>query len=127
MLHNKLRLLLSLLITLLLISCATQGRLEYITAAGEHKTACETEYTWQPSVDKYAVQYILSYCARKAKQEGHQVVDASLLEIDTNIPLPPNGQFWTVEYAQQLHRLNKLSDKQYGYIIGYTDLGLNKS
>jgi hypothetical protein len=127
MLYNQLRLLFSLPITLFLISCATQGRLDYITAEGEHKTACETEYTWQPSVDKYAVQYILSYCARKAVQEGHQVVDASLLKIDTNITPPPNGQFWTVEYAKQLHRSNKLTDKEYGYIIGYIDLGLNKS
>jgi hypothetical protein len=111
---------------LVLVSCATQGKLEYITSDGEHKTACETEYTWAPSVDKYAVEYILSYCAQKAVKKGHKVIDESLLKIDLSIPLTPNGNPWTFDYAKELHKNNKLSDKEYGYIIAYIDLGLNK-
>ena len=80
---------------LVLASCTTQGKLEYISLDGEHKTACETEYTWEPSVDKYALEYILSYCAKKAVKKGHRVVDESLLKIDLSIPLSPNGNSWT--------------------------------
>lgn len=121
------RFLFSLSLILVLSACVTQGKLEYITSDGEHKTACETEYTWQPSVDKYAVEYILSYCAKKAVEKGHKVVDESLLTMDLSIPLPPNGQSWTFEYAKELHEDKKLSDKEYGYIIAYVDLGLNKN
>lgn len=109
-----------------LTSCATQGKLEYITSDGEHKTACETEYTWEPSVDKYAVEYILSHCAKKAVEKGHKVVNESLLKIDLSIPLSPNGNSWTLDYAKELHSKERLSDKEYGYIIAYIDLGLNK-
>jgi|TARA_B110000211_G_scaffold62797_1_gene71702 hypothetical protein len=111
---------------LVLASCTTQGKLEYISLDGEHKTACETEYTWEPSVDKYALEYILSYCAKKAVKKGHRVVDESLLKIDLSIPLSPNGNSWTFDYAKKLHKNNRLSDKEYGYIIAYIDLGLNK-
>ena len=122
----KLRLFISLLLVLVLASCATQGKLEYITANGEYKTACETEYTWQPSVDRYAVEYILSCCAKKAVEKGYKVVDESLLRIDLSIPISPNGLPWTFEYAKALHRNNKLTDKEYGYIIAFIDLGLNE-
>ncbi|WOH36412.1 hypothetical protein RI844_13650 [Thalassotalea fonticola] len=120
------RLFFSFFVMMLLVSCATKGELEYITSNGEHKTACETEYTWEPSVDKYAVEYILSYCARKAVKKGHKVVDESLLNIDLSISLSPNGNSWTFDYAKELHSNKKLSDKEYGYIIAYIDLGLNK-
>lgn len=122
----KLRLFFSLSITLVIASCATHGKLKYITSDGEYKTACETEYTWQPSVDKYAVEYILSYCAQKAVKEGHKVIDESLLKIDLSIPSPPNGNSWAFAYAKKLHKNNELSDKEYGYIIAHIDLGLNK-
>ncbi|MCW8832219.1 MAG: hypothetical protein OQK09_09630 [Colwellia sp.] len=114
-----------ILIILFLTACATQGQLEYITAEGERKTACETEYTWAPSVDKYAVEYILSYCAKKAVKQGHKVIDETLLEIDLSLPTQPNSEPWTFEYAQELHSLNQLSDKEYGYIIAYLDLNAN--
>jgi hypothetical protein len=109
-----------------LASCVTQGKLEYITVNGEYKTACETEYTWEPSVDKYAVEYILSYCAKKAVKNGHKVIDEALLTIDLTIPLAPNGNSWTFDYAKELHNKEMLTDKEYGYIIAYIDLALNK-
>lgn len=120
------RLLIIFTLISVLTACATQGKLEYITKNGEHKTACETEYTWQPSVDVYAVEYILSYCARKAAEKGHTIVDQALLNMDLTLPAAPSGKPWTFEYAKQLHKQNKLSDKEYGYIIAYVDLGLNK-
>ena len=122
----KLRLLFLLSLVFILASCATQGKLEYVTAVGEHRIACETEYTWEPSVDKYAIEYILSYCAQKAVQEGHKVIDESLLKLDLTIPLSPSGSSWTFDYAKELHKKNKLTDKEYGYIIAYIDLDLNK-
>tara|TARA_Y100000588_G_scaffold84217_1_gene88802 strand:- start:20397 stop:20630 length:234 start_codon:yes stop_codon:yes gene_type:complete len=65
----------------LLIGCTT-GRLEYVTPEGETKYGCETEYTWQPSVDKYAVK--------------------------------------------SMYKKGQLTDKQYGYLIAYMDLGHDK-
>lgn len=35
------------------------------------------------------------------------------------------GNEWTFEYATKLHNDQKLTDKEYGYIIAYIDLGLN--
>jgi len=122
-----LRLYIILPILLVIASCATRGKLHYVTLSGEHKTACATEYTWLPSVDKYAVEYVLSYCAKKAVKQGHKVLDESLLKNDLSIPQPPNGQFWTAESAEQLHKKQKLTDKEYGYIIAYLDLGLSKT
>ena len=63
--------------------------MEYLTAEGEKKTACETEYTWKPSVDKYAVEYVLSYCAKKAVEKGYTVLDKRLLTLIRTIPQPP--------------------------------------
>jgi hypothetical protein len=120
-----LRLLISLLIGVSLSAC-TQGRLEYVTSSGEHKIACETEYTWAPTVDKYAVEYILTYCAKKAVAQGHTVINESLLTLNTNITLPPKGKKWTYELAESLHTSNQLTDKEFGYIIAYLDLGLDK-
>jgi len=113
-----------LTLVLLILSACTQGRLQYMTKEGNLRTACETEYTWQPSVDKYAVEYILSYCAKKATEKGHDVLDKSLLTLDTSIPKPPEGKDWSHALAKELHQLGTISDKEYGYIIAYIDLGL---
>jgi hypothetical protein len=121
-----LRLPFSLLLLTFLAACATRGKLDYVTSSGEHKTACETEYTWQPTVDKFAVEYVLSYCAKKAVKEGYRVVDKSLLKKELTIPISPNGKPWTFAYARRLHKHDKLSDKEYGYIIAFIDLGLTK-
>lgn len=114
-----------LILVLLALAGCTQGHLQYVNQQGKLKTACEIEYTWEPSVDKYAVEYILSYCAKKAKEKGYDVIDKSLLTLDTSIPKPPIGKAWSHELAKQLHRMNKISDKEYGYIIAYLDLGID--
>jgi hypothetical protein len=111
---------------LLLVGCTT-GRLEYLTPEGETKHACEVEYTWEPSVDKYAVEYILSYCAKQAAKKGNTIVQKELLGLDLSVPEPPKGQRWSFDLAKSLHKKGQLTDKQYGYIIAYMDMGHDKS
>ena len=125
--ENKVKRVQVTLICLLISACTTQGKLAYIDAQGNQKYACETEYSWAPAVDKYAVEYILSHCAKKAEAKGYQVVDSSLLALNLQIPNSPNNQPWTFEYATELHDQEKLSDKEYGYIIAYIDLGLSQN
>lgn len=116
---NKLTL--NLLLILFLSSCTT-GRLEYLTSQGERKFACETEYTWKPSVDKYAVEYILGYCAKQAKKQGNTIVNKRLLSLDLSIPKPPQGMEWNHQLAKERHGKGLLTDKEYGYLIAYLDL-----
>lgn len=110
-------------ISCLLVSSCTTGRLEYITPDGEKKFACETEYTWEPSVDKYAVEYILSFCAKQAVEQGNTVKRSELLDLDLSVVSPPAGQKWTHELAKKEHDKGNISDKEYGYLIAYLDLG----
>ncbi len=114
-----------LLITISSLVACTTGRLEYLTPQGETKFACETEYSWAPSVDKFAVEYILSYCARKAVKQGNTVIDKRLLELDLTVPNPPKGKSWSFELATNYYEGGKLTKKEYGYLIAYLDLGLN--
>ncbi len=110
----------------ILVSACTSGRLEYFTDEGERKVACETEYTWQPSVDKYAVEYVLAHCAQEAVSRGYTVEDTGLLEKDLSVPAPPEGRAWSHELAKQHHSKGLLTDKEYGYLIAYLDLGLDR-
>lgn len=112
---------------LLLTGCTTYGQLDYVTADGERKVACKTEYFGAPSVDKYAVEYILSHCAKQAVAKGHSVIDESLLTLQPIIPVSPDGRTWTFEYATKLYNQGKLSDKEYGYIVAHIDMGLASS
>ena len=112
---------------LFLYGCTTYGQLDYVTVEGERKVACKTEYFGAPSVDKYAIEYILSHCARQAVAKGHSVIDESLLTLQPTIPASPNGRTWTFEYATKLYDQGKLSDKEYGYIVAYIDLAAASS
>lgn len=121
--YLKLIKLFTLCFVVLYLPACTSGYLEYVTPEGETKVACRTEYTWQPSVDKYAVEYILSYCAKRAVEEGNSVVDRRLLGLDLTLPKPPEGKAWSYELAKQLHRRGALVNKEYGYLIAALDLG----
>ncbi len=113
----------ALVVTLLTQSaCSTHGELLYLTPAGEQKTACATEYSGAPAVDRYAVEYVLASCAREAAARGYQVVDPTLLQLDLAVAAPPAGQRWSFELATLQHRRGLLSDKEYGYLIGWLDL-----
>lgn len=118
---------LNLSLSLLLLAGCTTGRLEYVTPEGETKYACEVEYTWEPSVDKYAVEYILSHCAKQAEKNGNTVVRKELVSLDLSIPEAPKGMHWSFDLAKSLHKQGQLTDKQYGYIIAHMDLGHDKS
>lgn len=107
----------------ILVGC-TSGQLKYMTPEGEIKTACETEYSWAPSIDHYAVEYVLSYCAKKAAEQGNTVLDKRLLTLDTSLPKPPKGQSWSHVLAKKHYDQKLLSDKEYGYLIAHLSLGL---
>lgn len=103
-------------------ACSTRGQLLYLTPAGEQKTACATEYSGAPAVDRYAVEYVLASCAREAAARGYRVQDPRLLQLDLAVAAPPAGQRWSFELATLQHRRGQLSDKEYGYLIGWIDL-----
>lgn len=105
------------------MSACTTGSLEYITLDGERRFACATEYTWQPSVDRYAVEYVLAHCARQAVTQGHAIVDTALLELDLSVPISPAGKRWSHALAKQHHKQGMLTNKEYGYLIAHLDLG----
>ncbi|MFD2167011.1 hypothetical protein ACFSJY_12190 [Thalassotalea euphylliae] len=106
----------------LLINACTSGELVYFDGEGKRKTACQTEYSWAPSVDKYAVEYILVHCAKQAVAKGYKIEDETLLKVDIAIPSPPANKVWTFELATALHEDGKLTDKEYGYVIAHIDL-----
>lgn len=110
-----------------LSACTTTGHLVYFNTNGERKIACETEFFGAPSVDKHAVLYTLSYCAQQAVAKGFQVEDESLLNVDLSVPESPDGEPWTFESATARYKANKLTDKEYGYIVANVDLGLQES
>ncbi len=120
---NCVKVILVLSLVYLLGACTT-GHLVYINPEGETKTACETEYSWDPSVDRHAVDYVLSHCAKQAVAKGNTVVDKRLLTLDTALAKPPQGTVWTFELATQEHKAGRLTDKEYGYLVAAIDLGL---
>lgn len=123
--YRKILLIMMLVASIVVLaSCSTTGQLSYVNKDGVVQTACETEYFGAPSVDKFAVEYVLSYCARKAHNKGYRVIDEKLLTLDLTVPNPPQGQNWTFELATQHYDKDKLSDKEYGYLVAYIDLGL---
>ena len=98
------RKIITLLVVISFLAACTTGRLEYLTPQGEIKFACETEYSWAPSVDKFAVEYVLSHCAKKAAEQGNTVIDKRLLELDLTVVNPPNGKSWSFELAETYYQ-----------------------
>ncbi len=113
------------LISMLTGGCSTIGKLEYIDEQGIHKTACDTQYSGDPQVDKYAVEFVLAHCAKQATAKGYQVIDESLLNIDMTIKPAPIGKTWSFELATLEYKNKQLTAKQYGYIIAFIDLKLD--
>ncbi|MBU2877398.1 hypothetical protein [Aliiglaciecola lipolytica] len=119
---NLIKLLVVFSVTLL--AACTTGQLSYVDAKGNQKLACEVEFVGLPSVDKYAVEYALSLCAKNIVKNGHSISETHLLEIDTSIPDPPCGEIWTHAFAKQEYKKAALSKKQYGYLVAHIDLRL---
>ena len=113
--------------TLLLLLCGcTTGELYYTKDTGERVLACEVEFTGLPSVDKHAVDYALSLCAKNAVKKGFTVdlEQTYLVTLDTSIPSAPCNQAWDHKIAKAQYRDGLLSKKEYGYIVAHIDLGL---
>jgi hypothetical protein len=111
---------------LLTIFGCTTGQLHYIDAEGNRKLACDVEFVGLPSVDKYAVEYALSICAKSAVKRGYKVEQPELLDLDTTIKLAPCGKKWNHDLAKKAFRNKTLSKQEYGYIVAHIDLGLAK-
>ena len=111
---------------LLLLNGCTTGQLYYLDKNGDRKLACDVEFTGNPWVDKYAVEYSLSLCAKSVVKKGGTVREVHLLDIDTSIPIPPCGVRWNHDLAKQMYKSDELSKKEYGYIVAHIDLGLAK-
>ncbi len=125
--ENSLNIFKSLIIvsSLVLAGCTT-GQLYYLDKNGDSKLACDVEFAGLPSVDKYAVEYSLSLCAKSVVKKGGTIKEKHLLDIDTSIPSPPCGAKWNHELAKQMYQSDELSKKEYGYIVAHIDLGLAK-
>ncbi|MGX5172885.1 hypothetical protein ACUR5C_02505 [Aliikangiella sp. IMCC44653] len=102
----------------------TTGQLYYLDKNGDKKLACDVEFSGLPWVDKYAVEYSLSLCAKSVVKKGGIIEEMHLLKVDTSIPSPPCGVKWNHPLAKQMYKSDKLSKKEYGYIVAHIDLGL---
>ena len=115
----------ALFTTLGTVGCTT-GKLYYTDSTGNRTLACNVEFIGLPRVDKFAVEYALSFCAENAVAKGHHL-DAEqvyLLTIDRTIPAPPCHASWDHKLAEQHYNKGLLTDQEYGYIVAYIDLGL---
>ncbi len=115
-----------LLLAIFLLTGCTTGSLNYTNAAGETRRGCDVEFTGAPSVDKFAVDYALSFCAKNFIEKGYTIADDKryLLSLNTAIPQPPCGEKWQHSLAEHHYRRGHLSKRDYGYIVAHIDLGL---
>ena len=120
---RKLQTIFGAVVALALLSCTT-GQLYYQDTQGAKKLACDVEFVGLPSVDKYAVEYALSLCAKSVVKKGGVIEENYLLDIDTSIPDAPCGQKWSHEAAKFQYKQGILSKKEYGYIVAHIDMGL---
>ncbi|MEJ2911987.1 hypothetical protein WDB87_04825 [Pseudoalteromonas sp. C12FD-1] len=111
---------------LFLLSACTTGELYYTKVSGERVLGCDVEFVGLPSVDKFAVEYALSLCAKSSMKKGYSIDKEQeyLLTLDLQIPEPKCGQSWNHKSAKEHYRAGKLSKKEYGYIVAHIDLGL---
>jgi hypothetical protein len=113
------------ILLLMCSACTASGQLYYVDSEGSEKLGCDVEFVGMPSVDKYAVEYALSLCAKSIVKKGGAIQEEYLLKIDTSIPLPPCGKTWTHELAKQQFNSKQISKKEYGYIVANIDLGFS--
>ena len=117
---------LSILAVLFLLSACTTGKLYYTKASGERVLGCDVEFVGLPSVDKFAVEYALSLCAKSSVKKGYSIDKEKeyLLTLELQIPESKCGESWGHKSAKELYKTGKLSKKEYGYIVANIDLGL---
>ena len=113
-------------IATLFISACTTGQLYYTDQSVQRVLGCDVEFVGLPSVDKFAVEYALSYCAKSVVSKGHQLEDDDqyLLTLETSIPDALCGRAWDHDLAEAQYDEGLISAKEYGYIVAHIDLGL---
>ena len=111
---------------LFLLSACTTGKLYYTVDSDERVLACDVELIGLPSVDKFAVEYALSLCAKSSIKNGYSIDEEKeyLLTLDLQIPKVLCGDSWNHKSAKAQYKTGKLSKKEYGYIVANIDLGL---
>ena len=121
----KFKFLVTLAATFSLSACST-GKLYYKDGSGSRVLGCDVEFVGLPRVDKFAVEYALSLCAKSAVKKGYDLENNRryLLNIDTSIPAAPCNTLWDHELAKSEYKDGQLSKKEYGYIVAHIDLGL---
>ena len=117
---------LSISAMLFLLSACTTSELYYTKASGERVLGCDVEFVGIPSVDKFAVEYALSLCAKSSVKKGYSIEKEKeyLLTLELQIPESKCGESWNHKSAKELYKTGKLSKKEYGYIVAHIDLGL---
>ena len=117
---------LSISAMLFLLSACTTGELYYTKASGERVLGCDVEFVGLPSVDKFAVEYALSLCAKSSMKKGYSIDKEKeyLLTLELQIPESKCGESWNHKSAKEQYKTSKLSKKGYGYIVAHIDLGL---
>ena len=113
--------------TVLFVSACTTGKLHYTDGAGNRILSCDVEFVGSPSVDRFAVEYALSFCAKSVVKKGHKLDSNQeyLLSIDTSIPPAPCGRSWDHDLAKASYNSGQLSKREYGYIVAHVDLGFS--
>lgn len=119
------RVLISIIFIGFLSSC-TAGKLYYTKPSGERVLGCDVEFVGLPHVDKFAVEYALSLCAKDALKKGYKLDSEQeyLANLSVDLPSRPCGQAWNHDLAKEEYRTKSISSKQYGYIVAHIDLGL---
>ena len=117
---------LSIFAVLFLLSACTTGKLYYTKASGERVLGCDVEFVGITSVDKFAVEYALSLCAKSSVKKGYSIDKEKeyLLTLELQIPESKCGESWNHKSVKEHYRAGKLSKKEYGYIVANIDLGL---
>ena len=117
---------LSISAMLFLLSACTTSELYYTKASGERVLGCDVEFVGLPSVDKFAVEYALSLCAKSSVKKGYSIEKEKeyLLTLELQIPESRCGESWNHKSAKEQYKTSKLSKKEYGYIVAHIDLGL---
>jgi len=117
---------LSISAMLFFLSACTTGELYYTKASGERVLGCDVEFVGIPSVDKFAVEYALSLCAKSSVKKGYFIDKEKeyLLTLELQILEPKCGELWNHKSAKEQYKAGKLSKKEYGYIVAHIDLGL---
>ena len=97
---------LSISAMLFLLSACTTGELYYTKASGERVLGCDVEFVGLPSVDKFAVEYALSLCAKSSVKKGYSIEKEKeyLLTLELQIPESRCGESWNHKSAKELYK-----------------------